>query len=211
MFETRDPARRAWKQWTPELTRTVVDVPDVGVMESWEEVTNVDGELVTFRSMTTFPRDDVLESMSTLRFRDRSEIESSLVRDGFDVREVRDASDRPGREMVFLARRRPGSTVTVEASSSGRKRTSRGGSPVASAARRSRWRRSATSPTGGGRTASTRPGDHTRGSRTQRSSTSSGFVTRSGTSHRCWFSPTPWPPCAPTRLGREPRRQGPSA
>ena len=24
VFETRDPARRAWEQWTPELTRTVV-------------------------------------------------------------------------------------------------------------------------------------------------------------------------------------------
>ena len=27
VFETRDPARRAWEQWTPELTRTVVDIP----------------------------------------------------------------------------------------------------------------------------------------------------------------------------------------
>ena len=72
VFETRDPARRAWEQWTPELTRTIVDVPGVGVVESWEEVTDVAGDLVTFRSMTTFRRDDVvLESVSTLRFRDR--------------------------------------------------------------------------------------------------------------------------------------------
>ena len=72
MFETRDPARRAWEQWTPELTRTIVDVPGVGVVESWEEVTDVAGDLVTFRSMTAFRRDDlVLESVSTLRFRDR--------------------------------------------------------------------------------------------------------------------------------------------
>ena len=106
VFETRDPARRAWEQWTPELTRTVVDVPDIGVVESWEEVTAVDGPLVTFRSMTAFRRDDlVLESTSTLRFRDRSEIEDSLVREGFELTEIRDAPDRPGREFVFLSRR----------------------------------------------------------------------------------------------------------
>lgn len=106
MFETRDPARRAWEQWTPDLTRTVVDVPGVGIVESWEEVIAVDGPLVTFRSMTAFRRDDlVLESMSTLRFRDRSEIGESLVRAGYELAEIRDAPDRPGREFVFLSRR----------------------------------------------------------------------------------------------------------
>ena len=97
VFETRDPARRAWQQWTPELTRTLVAVPGMGLVESWEEVTALDGPLVTFRSMTVFRRDDlVLESMSTLRFRDRAEIEDSLVREGFELAEIRDAPDRPG-------------------------------------------------------------------------------------------------------------------
>jgi SAM-dependent methyltransferase len=106
VFETRDPARRAWEQWTPELTRIVVDVPGFGVVESWEEVTAVDAPLVTFRSTTVFRRDDlILESMSTLRFRDRSEIEDSLVRAGYELTEIRDAPDRPGRELVFLSQR----------------------------------------------------------------------------------------------------------
>jgi len=107
VFETRDPELRAWEQWTPELTLTVVDVPAVGVVESWEEVTSVDGPLVTFRSTTAFRDDElVLESMSTLRFRDRPEIEASLARAGFELTEIRDAPDRPGREFVFLSRRR---------------------------------------------------------------------------------------------------------
>ena len=106
VFETRDPARRAWAEWTPELTRTLVDVPEIGIVESWEEVTAVDGPLITFRSMTAFRRDDlVFESTSTLRFRDRSEIEESLFREGFELIEVRDAPDRPGCEFVFLSRR----------------------------------------------------------------------------------------------------------
>ncbi len=106
VFETRDPARRAWEQWTPELTRTTVHVPGVGEVTSWEEVTDVDGELVTFRSMTAFPADLVLESVSTLRFRSRAAVEASLADAGFEPAEVRDAPDRPGREMVFLARAR---------------------------------------------------------------------------------------------------------
>jgi SAM-dependent methyltransferase len=106
VFETRDPAWRAWEQWTPELTRTLVDVPGIGPVESWEEVTDVDGPLVTFRSMTVFQHDDLqIESMSTLRFRDRSEVEESLVRAGYELTEIRDAPDRPGREFVFLSRR----------------------------------------------------------------------------------------------------------
>jgi hypothetical protein len=106
VFETRDLSRRAWEQWTPDLTHTVVDVPGVGVVESWEEVTDVSGDLVTFRSMTAFRRDDlVVESVSTLRFSDRTQIEASLDREGFQLVEVRDAPDRPGRELVFLTRR----------------------------------------------------------------------------------------------------------
>ena len=76
-------------------------------MESWEEVIEVSADLVTFRSMTVFRRDAVeIESVSTLRFRDRPEIEASLVDNGFEVAEIRDAPDRPGLEVVFLGRRR---------------------------------------------------------------------------------------------------------
>lgn len=104
VFETRDPARRAWEQWTPELTRSVLDVPGVGVVEDWGKLTEVSRQFVTFRSTTVFRRDDLLiESTSTLRFRDRPEIEDSLVEAGFQTVEIRDAPDRPGLEFVFIA------------------------------------------------------------------------------------------------------------
>jgi hypothetical protein len=107
VFETRVPARRAWEQWTPDVTRCRVDVPGVGIVESGEDLVGVDGDLVTFRSMTVFARDRaVLESTSTLRFRERPEVEASLDANGFDVVDVRDAPDRPGLEFVFVARTR---------------------------------------------------------------------------------------------------------
>ena len=106
VFETRNPARRAWERWTPELTRSVVDVPGVGVVEAWCELTDVAGSFVSFRWQTAFRRDGVVvESSSTLRFRDRTEIEASLAAAGFQLREVRDAPDRPGLEHVFLVAR----------------------------------------------------------------------------------------------------------
>jgi SAM-dependent methyltransferase len=107
VFETRVPIRRAWERWTPEFTRIAVDVDDVGLVESWHELVDVNGDLVSFRSMTRFQRDDLLiESRSTLRFRERSEPEASLAATDYDIVEVRDAPDRPGLEYVFVASRR---------------------------------------------------------------------------------------------------------
>jgi hypothetical protein len=47
----------------------------------------------------------VLTSHSTLRFRSRDEVVASLAAAGYLVDEVRQARDRPGRELVFIARR----------------------------------------------------------------------------------------------------------
>jgi hypothetical protein len=47
----------------------------------------------------------VLTTTSTLRFRHRDEVAASLAAAGFVVDEVRQAPDRPGRELVFVARR----------------------------------------------------------------------------------------------------------
>lgn len=108
VFETRDPARRGWEEWTPEQSMVVVDIPGAGEVESWEEVTGVAEPFVTFRSTTVFRREDlVIESTSTLRFRERAEVEASLEQTGFDVVDVRGAPDRPGKEFVFVARRSP--------------------------------------------------------------------------------------------------------
>ncbi|GGP59927.1 class I SAM-dependent methyltransferase [Streptomyces calvus] len=106
VFETRDPARRAWERWTREDSYGRTDVPGIGTVEHWHQVTDVDGPLVTFRTTYVFAADGaVLTSDSTLRFRGREEAEADLAAHGFTVDEVRDAPDRPGREFVFVARR----------------------------------------------------------------------------------------------------------
>ncbi|HEU5324764.1 MAG TPA: class I SAM-dependent methyltransferase [Candidatus Limnocylindria bacterium] len=108
VFESRDPERRAWEEWTEERTRSTTQIPGVGAVTDWVEVTEVDEErgLVSFESPNVFEADGaVITARSTLRFRSREQLEASLRQSGFEVVEVRDAPDRPGRELVFLARR----------------------------------------------------------------------------------------------------------
>ncbi|WP_043617701.1 class I SAM-dependent methyltransferase [Nonomuraea candida] len=104
VFETRDPARRAWLGWTKEETRQSVELPGIGRVTQWHDLLDVSGPLVTFRTTVVFASDGAeLVSHSTLRFRERAEVEADLAAHGYEVREVRDAPDRPGREFVFLA------------------------------------------------------------------------------------------------------------
>jgi SAM-dependent methyltransferase len=106
VFESRRPERQAWRDWTPERSSTRADVPGVGPVETWVQVTDVRDGLVSFRSTFRFERDGTeLTSVSTLRFRSREELTDSLTGAGFTVEEVRDAPDRPGHEFVVVARR----------------------------------------------------------------------------------------------------------
>jgi SAM-dependent methyltransferase len=106
VFETRDPARRAWLGWTREQTFSRTEIAHVGMVQSWHELTGVSGELVSFRSVVVFEADGaVLSSDSTLRFRERDEIAASVAAAGYQLDEVRDAPDRPGLEFVFVASR----------------------------------------------------------------------------------------------------------
>ncbi len=102
VFETRRPDVRDWESWgTPPTT---VTIPGAATAVTSMRVTEVALPLVTFESETVV--DGVaLRSVSTLRFRGREEIERDLVAHGFEVVDVRDAPDRPGKEFVFVARR----------------------------------------------------------------------------------------------------------
>ncbi|MFJ6947535.1 class I SAM-dependent methyltransferase [Streptomyces wuyuanensis] len=104
VFETRDPSQRAWESWNREASWTVTEVPGVGAIETWVDLIEVDGPSVTFRWSYVFVAEGrTLTSESTLRFRQREEVEADLAGAGFAVQDVRDAPDRPGREFVFVA------------------------------------------------------------------------------------------------------------
>lgn len=107
IFEVRDPARKAWTEWTPQHTTKRIEVPGVGPVTNWIDLTDVSLPLISFESHYHFELDDQhLTSYSTLRFRPRVEIEAALDEAGFTTEEVRDAPDRPGKELVFVSRKR---------------------------------------------------------------------------------------------------------
>lgn len=106
VFETRRPDRRAWEDWARQRGPVVRDIPGVGRVEQRLDVTATQLPLVSFRHTYSFAVDGaVVVSNSTLRFRERGEVEASLAARGYRVREVRDAPDRPGREFVFVVER----------------------------------------------------------------------------------------------------------
>jgi SAM-dependent methyltransferase len=106
VFESRDPAKKAWLEWNRDQTHRHAVVPGAGPVETWTDLTHVGGSLVSFRTTFVFESDGaVLTSDSTLRFRSHGELASSLSAVGLTVGEVRDAPDRPGREFVFIAQR----------------------------------------------------------------------------------------------------------
>jgi SAM-dependent methyltransferase len=106
VFETRRPADRAWARWAADPGPLTLDLPGIGLVERAIEVTDVALPFVSFRYTYRFGADGaVVTSDSTIRFRDRGEIESQLAAAGYRVLDVRDAPDRPGREFVFVAGR----------------------------------------------------------------------------------------------------------
>lgn len=106
IFEVRNPAKKAWLDWTPEKTRQSLDIPKIGKVEGWCEVTEVKNELVSFVWTYTFhATGETITSDSTLRFRQKDEIIQTLEKLGYTVRDIREAPDRPGKEFVFIAAR----------------------------------------------------------------------------------------------------------
>jgi hypothetical protein len=106
VFETRDPAARAWETWNRAASHRVTPIPEVGAVESWVELIDVSLPLVTFCWHYVFAADGQhIMSDSTLRFRERQEVEADLTAQGYRLQEIRDAPDRPGKEFVFVVRR----------------------------------------------------------------------------------------------------------
>jgi SAM-dependent methyltransferase len=105
IFETRDPAAHAWEHWNRSDSFARTEIGAIGAVESWVEVLDVELPLVSFRWTFWFvDADEQITSESTLRFRGRPEVETTLHRCGFEVVDVLDAPDRPGAEFVFVAR-----------------------------------------------------------------------------------------------------------
>lgn len=83
LFDTRNPAARAWERWTLEASRRTVTDGDGRAVEVWHEVSAVAGDTVLFRTTHRFADRDVVGA-SRLRFPSRPAVERALRDAGFD-------------------------------------------------------------------------------------------------------------------------------
>lgn len=109
-FEIRNPAARAWEEWTRDATYTQSDTP-YGPLTSWLDLISVESGLVRFAGHNIFTATgETLVIESTLRFRRQEEITASLTNAGFTIEQLygdwtRGPLSRTSRVMVFVARR----------------------------------------------------------------------------------------------------------
>ncbi len=107
-FETRDPRAQEWKRWTARK-RIILDTP-YGPIESWTEVTHVDGDVVyAVGHRRLLESSEELVSPFALRFRSEELLRQSLAVSGFSVEDVFGDWDRrpsgPGeRELIVIAK-----------------------------------------------------------------------------------------------------------
>jgi SAM-dependent methyltransferase len=82
-FETRNPAVREWEDWTPDKTRSRVEVNGLGAVDVHHDIATVSGPLVTFETNFRFAAGDLVVTPVTLRFMDRKELAGFLEGAGF--------------------------------------------------------------------------------------------------------------------------------
>lgn len=105
VFETRNPAARAWEEWSQQPARTL-NVEGIGEVTVTSNVGQVDLPFVAFTQIYRFQTTHgSIGSRSRLRFHSEPEVTSALKAADFTVNEIRDTPDRPGKEWVFIARK----------------------------------------------------------------------------------------------------------
>lgn len=85
VFESRNPLRRAWENWTEQRTREVREIDGLGRVEVYYQVKAVEAEHVTFDAVfTLLDNGEKRVSESRLRFADRETVSRLLTQAGFD-------------------------------------------------------------------------------------------------------------------------------
>lgn len=108
-FESRDPRAREWERWTGR--KRIIPASPYGRIESWTEVTGVEGDVVYAVGHRRLLRsNEELISPFVLRFRSEELLRQSLTSSGFSVENVFGDWDRrssaPGeRELIVVARK----------------------------------------------------------------------------------------------------------
>lgn len=108
-FESRNPAARAWEQWTPDQTYSERDIP-AGHLREWLEVTEVDNGRVVFDAHNVFEDGTDAVVTTVLYFRTADELRAALQTADFENIDVyagwhHEPLTAEARLLVFRARK----------------------------------------------------------------------------------------------------------
>ena len=82
-FETRNPTRREWEEWTADRSRETMRLPDGSRADVHNEIQSVRGELVTYETHVSFAPHDTVAGADTLRFISADQLKQHLEAAGF--------------------------------------------------------------------------------------------------------------------------------
>ena len=108
-FDSRDPAARAWEQWTRAASYGEVELDAGQRVATWVDVVAVHDEVVNFTWHNEFADGSRVEGATRLRFRSESALRSTLRAAGFRIDDVfggwhGEAAGSEAGELVVVAR-----------------------------------------------------------------------------------------------------------
>lgn len=87
IFDSRNPQRRAWEEWTPEASQRMVDHPTLGRVRSWNDVAYdaATGIAIYDTHYETQPAGTLLSAESRIAFPQKDEIAAAIAGAGLAV------------------------------------------------------------------------------------------------------------------------------
>ena len=86
IFDSRNPAQEEWREWVPELTRREYDLPPLGRVTSWNDV-SIDPatQIVTYETCYRSNAGSIQKATSRIRFATRNDIAARIEEAGLSV------------------------------------------------------------------------------------------------------------------------------
>jgi len=86
IFDSRNPARREWEEWSPAESRRFVEHPAYGRVESWNDYQfDAASGIVTYGTYYRLPDGELLQAKSQIRFSPRDHLAALLQEAGLQV------------------------------------------------------------------------------------------------------------------------------
>lgn len=83
IFDSRNPAREEWREWVPELTQREFDLPPLGRITAWNDVSmDPATHIVTYETCYQTASGNVQKASSRIRFASRNDIAARIEEAG---------------------------------------------------------------------------------------------------------------------------------